>query len=150
RVSVGLRKRDAATRTLLGEGIVSSYKANAPNFRVDLEHLYNLANIRDLVHECMFSISHVTKPQAFKISKDPSDGEAKMQVQQRSYKDEWGVINRQGEYGPGYITVMKSWPDVRDTPPHPRKSLPEATLNQHRHCIESCDARIRNACMHTS
>lgn len=94
RVSVGLRKRDAATRTLLGEGIVSSYKANAPNFRVDLEHLYNCANIRDLVHECMFSISHVTKPQAFKVSKDPSDGVAKMQVQQRSYKDEWGVINR--------------------------------------------------------
>ncbi|CAM9553011.1 unnamed protein product [Ectocarpus sp. 4 AP-2014] len=151
RVFVGLRKRAAATRTLLGEGIVSSHKANAPNFRVDLEHLYNCATIRDLVHECMFSISHVTKPQAFKVSKDPSDGVARMQVQQRSYEDAWGVINRQGGYGPGYITVMKSCrPDVRDSTPHPRKSLPEATLNQHRHCIESCDARIKNEYMHAN
>lgn len=94
RVGVGLRKRDAPTRSLLGEGIVSSYKVGSPNFVVELQHLHNCANVRDLVKDCMFSINHVTIPQAFKVSKDPTDGEVKMQVQERSYKDDWGAMNR--------------------------------------------------------
>lgn len=94
RVGVGLRKRDAATRTLLGEGIVASYKAGCSNFHVGLEHLYNLGNVRDLVKDEMFHIPSVTKPQAFKVSKDPVDGGVKMQVQARSDKQNWGVIDR--------------------------------------------------------
>lgn len=93
-VGVGLRKGNAATRLLLGEGILASYRVAAPNFLVELEHLYNCANVRDLVKDDMYPISCVTKPQAFKISKDPTDGLVKMQVQARSYKDEWGVIDR--------------------------------------------------------
>ena len=94
RVGVGLRKRDAATRNLLGQGILSSYKFGAPNFQVFLEHLNNLGNIRDLVIDQLFPLHSVTKPQAFKVSKDPADGEVKMQVQARSYNEDWGVINR--------------------------------------------------------
>lgn len=94
RVAVGLRKRNAATRKLLGEGVLASYRAGSPNFHVGLEHLYNLGNVRDLVKDDMFHIPSVTTPQAFKIAKDPADGEVKMQVQARSYKDEWGVIDR--------------------------------------------------------
>lgn len=93
-MGTGLRQRDAATRTLLGEGILASYKAGSSNFSVGLEHLYNLGNIRDLVADCMYSIPSVTKPQAFKVSRDPTDGLVKMQVQPRSYNDEWGVIDR--------------------------------------------------------
>lgn len=73
---------------------MASYKVASPNFHVGLEHLYNCANVRDLVARCMYPIIHVTKPQAFKVSKDPADGLVKMQVQPRSYKDEWGVIDR--------------------------------------------------------
>lgn len=94
RVGVGLRKRDAATRTLLGEGIVASYKFGAPNFETLLEHLYNLGNVRDLVKDLMFPVFSLTKPQAYKVSTDPADGEVKMQVQARSYNQDWGVINR--------------------------------------------------------
>lgn len=94
RVSVGLRKRNAATRSLLGEGVIAAYKKTTPNFDVGLEHLYNVANIRDAVNHHMFGIPHVTKPQCFKISTDPSDGVVKMQVQARSYNDAWGIINR--------------------------------------------------------
>lgn len=42
----------------------------------------------------MYPIASVTKPQAFRIKTDPVDGKVKMQVQPRSYKDEWGVIDR--------------------------------------------------------
>lgn len=216
---MGLRKRDAATRNLLGEGVVASYRAGSPNFHVGLEHLYNLGNVRDLVKDEMFHIPSVTKPQAFKVSKDPADGEVKMQVQARSYKDEWGVIDRymngcsgltsayrfvicgletleainnlaltpfgrysfsrttrcisirhslfsvrcgsyiflfsfrcfqtllrNGEYGPGRMTIMKQWPDLRNTPDHPRKALPPHTLHQHRTCIEAAGPRIKNSC----
>lgn len=59
-----------------------------------LDHLYNCANLRDLVKDEMYAVPSVTKPQAFKVSKDPTDGVVKMQVQARSYKDEWGVIDR--------------------------------------------------------
>ncbi|CAM9584489.1 unnamed protein product [Ectocarpus fasciculatus] len=150
RVGVGLRKRDAPTRSALGEGIVSSYKAGSPNFVVELQHLRNCANVRDLVKECLFAIPHVTKPQAFKVSKDPTDGEVKFQVQPRSYKDDWGIINRSAEYEPGYMTLMKSWPDVRECPPHPRKALPDNTLRQHQLCIESATPRIKNKANTTS
>lgn len=91
---MALRKRDAATRTLLGEGILASYKFGAPNFDVCLEHLNNLGNVRDLVKDQLFPLHSITKPQAFKVSKDPADGEVKMQVQARSYNKDWGVISR--------------------------------------------------------
>lgn len=90
---MGLRKRSAATRDLLGEGIVASYKVGAPNFHVGHEHLNNCANVRDLVKDCTYPIASVTKPQAFRIKTDLVDGQVKTQVQPRSYKDEWGVIN---------------------------------------------------------
>lgn len=45
------------------------------------------------------------------------------------------------------MTIMKSWPDVRDCPPHPRKSLPDSTLHQHRVCIEASSPRIKNGCL---
>lgn len=53
-------------------------------------------------------------------------------------------IVRQGKYGPGFVTIMKSWPDLRDTPPHPRKTLDDNTIHQHRVCIEASSARIRS------
>lgn len=73
---------------------MASYKVGAPNFHVGLEHLNNCANVRDPVKGCMHPIAPVTKPQAFRIKTDPVDGKVKMQVQPRSYKDEWGVIGR--------------------------------------------------------
>lgn len=94
RVGTGLKKQNAATRTILGEGVLRSYRVGAPNFFVGIEHLKNLANIRDLLDGCMYPIPLVTRPQAFKVSKDPTDGNVKMQVQQRSYNDAWGVIDR--------------------------------------------------------
>lgn len=47
----------------------------------------------DLVNYEMFHTS-VTKPQAFKVSKDPTDGKVDMEVQAMSYKNEWGVSGR--------------------------------------------------------
>lgn len=89
-----LRKQDAATRRLLGEGIKASYRVASPNFHVGLQHLNNCANVRDLVKHNMYPIPRVTAPQAFKVSKDPVDGLVKLQVQARSYKDAWGVISK--------------------------------------------------------
>lgn len=94
RVAVALRKMDAATRRLLGLGIMSSYRAGQAKFHVDLQHLNNWGNVRDLLVGHMYPIPSVTKPQAFKVSKDPTDGLVKMQVQARSYRDNWGVIDR--------------------------------------------------------
>ncbi|CAN0386362.1 unnamed protein product [Pylaiella littoralis] len=90
RVGTGLKKRNVATQTILGEGVLRSYRVGAPNFFVGIEHLKNLANIRDLLDGCMYPIPLVTRPQAFKVSKDPTDGNVKMQarrVQQRLLND---------------------------------------------------------------
>eukprot|EP00752_Nemacystus_decipiens_P012131 g10755.t1 len=146
RVSVALRKHDAATRKLLGIGILEAYKFGCPNFQVFLEHLHNLGNVRDLVKDDLFPVYSLRTPQAYKVAKDPADGEVKMQVQARSYNEDWGVISRNGEYGPGWMTIMKRWPDLRDTPDHPRKALPDHTLHQHRVCIEAAGPRIKNSC----
>lgn len=54
--------------------------------------------------------------------------------------------HRKGNYGPGRMTIMKSWPDLRSTPAHPRKALPDATLTMHRACIEAAGPRIKNSC----
>lgn len=94
RVGVALRQTDAATRTILGDHIVSSYKANVSSFPVRMTHLYNCANIRDLLSGSMFPIPSVTRPQAFRVSKDPSDNKVKLQVQARSYEDKWSSIDR--------------------------------------------------------
>lgn len=91
---MALRKQDAATRTLLGTGILAAYKFGSPNFQVFLEHLQNLGNVRDLVKDELFPVYSLRIPQAFKVCKDPADGEVKMQVQARSYNEDWGVINR--------------------------------------------------------
>ncbi|CAN0366153.1 unnamed protein product [Pylaiella littoralis] len=73
-----------------------------------------------------------------------------MQGQARSAKNEWGTIDRKGVYGEGFMTIMKkSWPDIRTTPPHPRKAIDEHTLQQHRVCTEASAPRIRNACNNT-
>lgn len=52
--------------------------------------------------------------------------------------------DRQGEYSEGYMTIMKSYPDLRDLPDHPRKAPTPGQLRNHRHCIESSEPRIRN------
>lgn len=93
-MATGLRQRGVPTRSALGEGIIASYRAGHDNLHVRIDHLLGLANIRDLLLGCMYPIPFVTKPQAFKISKDPSDNGIKMQVQHRSYNDDWGVIDR--------------------------------------------------------
>ncbi|CAM9958078.1 unnamed protein product [Sphacelaria rigidula] len=139
RVGAGLKRTDVATRTLLGLRVLESYRAGQPNFHVGLTHLNNCANMRDLLVGCMYPIPSVTKPQAFKVPRDPTDGLVNMQVQERSYRDDWGVINRNGEYSEGYITIMKSWPDLRDTPNRPRKVVDDHTLNRHRLCIEASE-----------
>lgn len=91
RVGTGLRHRDAATQTILGDGILASYMVGHINFSVGLTHLFNCANIRDFLATCMYPIPSVTKPQAFKICKDLTDGLVKMPVQFREYNDNWGV-----------------------------------------------------------
>lgn len=53
---------------------------------------------------------------------------------------------RKGEYSEGYMTIMKSWPDLRDAPDHPRKSVDDNTLHQHRLCIDSSEERIETYC----
>ena len=93
RVAVQLRKKNAVTRSALGRRIIQSYK---PGFPVVLRHLHNTANIRDLLIPCLFAMKNITKPQAFRISRDPRDGRVKMQVQNRSYEDKWGTMNRWG------------------------------------------------------
>ena len=52
--------------------------------------------------------------------------------------------DRQGEYSEGYMTIMKSYPDLRDLPDHPRKAPTPGQLRHHRHCIECSEPRIRN------
>lgn len=94
RIGVALRKMDAATRRLLGLGILQSYRVGQADFHVGLIHLNNCRNICDLLVGCMFPIPSITKLQAFKVSKDPTDGLVKLQVQERSYRDDWGVIDR--------------------------------------------------------
>jgi len=94
RVGVALRATDAATRTILGKHIVGSYKKNVSSFSVLLTHLYNCGNVRDLLQGKMFSIPSVTKPQAFRIARDPSDNNVKLQVQSRGYEDKWSAIDR--------------------------------------------------------
>lgn len=91
RIGVYLRPRNAFTRNQLGELVKESYKATFPT---ELRHVYNVANIRDLMAPCMFAIPHVTKPQAFRISRDPTDNMTKMQVQRRSYEDKWGAVDK--------------------------------------------------------
>ena len=91
RVAVHLRGRNAVTRRELGRLIKESY---TPSFPVEILHLYNCANMRDLLEPCMFKIPHITKPHAFRIMTDPTDGIIKMQVQERGYEDKWGAINR--------------------------------------------------------
>lgn len=54
-------------------------------------------------------------------------------------------INRQGEYSSGYLTIIKTYPDFRDTPDHPRKAPGKNQLHNHRVCIENSEARIRNS-----
>ncbi|CAM9975854.1 unnamed protein product [Sphacelaria rigidula] len=44
------------------------------------------------------------------------------------------------------MTIMKSYPDLRDTPDHPRKAIPDHMLSQHRHCIDAAGPRIKNGC----
>ncbi|CAM9927785.1 unnamed protein product, partial [Discosporangium mesarthrocarpum] len=48
-----------------------------------------------------------------------------------------------GEYSEGYAEIMKTYPDLRRTPDHPRKDVPASTLSQHRTCIATCVLRIR-------
>lgn len=94
RVGVALRQTDAATRTILGQHIVGSYKKNVSSFPVRISHLYNCGNVRDLLQDSMFSIPSVTKPQAFRVSRDPSDNNVKLQIQARGYEDKWATIDR--------------------------------------------------------
>lgn len=94
RVGVALRATDAATRTILGRHIVGSYKKNVASFPVRMTHLYNCGNVRDLLQGNMFAIPSVTKPQAFRISRDPADNKVKLQVQARGYENKWSAIDR--------------------------------------------------------
>lgn len=90
RVGVHLKHHSAFTRLQLGILMQGSYKA----LDVRMAQLDRAANIRDLLTPCMFAITHVTKPQAFRVVEDPADGTVKMQVQDRSYEDTWGTIFR--------------------------------------------------------
>ena len=45
-------------------------------------------------------------------------------------------------YIKGYMVIIKSWPSLRGMPPHPRKTVEEATLKQRRYCIEAAAPRI--------
>lgn len=94
RVSVALKEKAAVTRSQLGQVVVQAYKKNVSSFPVEMTHLRNIANIRDLLAGHMFAIPSVTKPQAFRFLTDPSDKKIKMQVQHRSYEDKWGCIDR--------------------------------------------------------
>ncbi|CAM9194458.1 unnamed protein product [Ascophyllum nodosum] len=93
RVGVALKEQPAVTHTCLGHIIASSYKKNVSCFPVEIEHLYNLANMRDLLVGCTFPIRHITNPQAFRFSTDPTDGKIKTQVQHRSYENQWARID---------------------------------------------------------
>lgn len=44
------------------------------------------------------------------------------------------------------MTTMKRWPDLRDAPDHPRKSVDDNTLRRHRLCIEASEKRIETYC----
>lgn len=77
---MGLRKRDAATRNLLGKGILEAYKVGSLNVHVVLEHLNNQGNLRDLVKDEVYHCPSLRKPQAYEVDKDPVDGEVMMQV----------------------------------------------------------------------
>lgn len=90
-MGVFLRQRDASTRSALGRLVQESNKAS---FLVRFTHLYNLASIRNLLTLCIFATPDVTKPQAFRICKDPSDRETKVQMQYRSYEAKGGTIDR--------------------------------------------------------
>lgn len=94
RVGVALRQSDAPTRNILGKHIVGSYKKNVSSFPVRITHLFNCGNLRDLLRDHMFAIPSVTKPQAFRVSKDPADNKVKLQVQARGYENKWAAIDR--------------------------------------------------------
>lgn len=94
RVSSGLNKQDCPTLSLLHKNIVASYRVGAPNFHVGIKHINNLGNYRDALDGRQYAMASVTRPQGFRVSKDPTDCIVKLQVQHRSYKNEWGVINR--------------------------------------------------------
>lgn len=94
RVGVALKKTNAATRSILGNHIVGGYKSNVSSFAVRMTHLYNCANVRDLLQDNMFAIPSVTSPQAFRVSRDPADNKAKLQMQARGYEDKWAAIDR--------------------------------------------------------
>lgn len=91
---MALRQTDAPTCAILGKQIVGSYKKNVSSFPVRITHLYNCGNLRDLLVNSMYTIPSVTTPQAFRLSRDPSDNIVKLQVQARGYEDKWSAIDR--------------------------------------------------------
>ena len=92
RVAIKLRKNDAVTPSELRRLVEMAY---SPGFPVKVTHLDRTANIRDLLLSCgMYAVPHVTRPQAFRVARDPNDGVVKMQVQFRSYTEKWGTIDR--------------------------------------------------------
>eukprot|EP00752_Nemacystus_decipiens_P017096 g15312.t1 len=151
RCGVALRQTDAPTRTILGKHIVGGYKKNVASFPVLLTHLYNCGNLRDLLQDFMFTVPCVTKPQAFRLSRDPSDNIVKLQVQARGYENKWSAIDRAGVYVEGYMEIMRPGPlpDLRDMPPCPRKTVDEYTMKQHRNCFAAAEDRIRVVLQHS-
>lgn len=91
---MALRQNDAPTRSILGNHIVDSYRKNVASFPVRITHLYNCANVRDLLQGKMFVIPSITTPQAFRVSRDPADNKVKLQMQARGYEEKWGAIDR--------------------------------------------------------
>ena len=53
----------------------------------------------------------------------------------------------QKEYGPGYMVIMKTWPNLADTPPCPRKVVEESTLHQHRLSCKAAEGRMMGILM---
>ena len=53
----------------------------------------------------------------------------------------------QKEYGPGYIVIVKTWPNLADTPPCPRKVVEESTLHQHRLWCKATEGRMTGILM---
>ena len=48
----------------------------------------------------------------------------------------------QKEYGPGYMFLMKTWPNLADTPSCPRKVVEGPTLHQHRLSCKAAEGRM--------
>lgn len=55
------------------------------------------------------------------------------------------TLFRSAQYDPGYMVIMKSFPNLADTPLSPRKVVDNNCLAQHRLSITSSEGRLQTA-----